>query len=113
MQTNKQPTLGCDAGDVYTLKVGLITADEVAYAGGVWGTNNNRYYLYNGQYYWTMSPYLWNGSKANVFYVNSGGDLSNWNVNNTTPGLRPVINLKSDTTFSGGNGTQTSPFVVK
>jgi len=30
-----------------------------------------------------------------------------------TRGLRPVINLKSDTTFAtGGNGTQSNPYVV-
>ena len=29
-----QPTLACNSGDVYTLKVGLITADEVEFAGG-------------------------------------------------------------------------------
>jgi len=40
-----------------------------------------------------MSPYNWNGSNARVFYVNSSGNLSNTNVNNTR-GLRPISFLK-------------------
>ena len=27
-------------------------------------------------------------------------------------GVRPVINLKADTQFSGGNGTASNPYVV-
>ena len=104
------PTLSCNSGDVYTLKVGLITADEVEFAGGK-NANNTSYYLYNGQYYWAMSPYWWNGS-AVVFGVNSNGHLTGVAVNSTW-GLRPVINLKADTLFAaGGNGTQSNPYVV-
>ncbi len=36
------------------------------------------------------SPYNFNGSNANVFNVNSGGNLNNNNVHNTN-GVRPVI----------------------
>ena len=32
--------------------IGLITADEVAFAGGVYGSNNTSYYLYNNAEYW-------------------------------------------------------------
>ena len=104
------PTLSCPSGDVYTLKVGVITMDEVVMAGGKWGTANSSYYLYNGNFYWTMSPY--DCPSAGVFYVASDGRLgANYNVRNTY-GLRPVINLKADTTFSGGNGTLDNPYIV-
>ncbi len=108
------PVLSCPTGDVYTLKVGLITADEVEFAGGN-SENNTSYYLYNGQSYWTMSPYYWhsNGSHAYVFLVHADGLLNSWYVNSTTLGLRPVINLKADTLFAtGGIGTQSNPYVV-
>ena len=108
------PTLSCAALDTYTLKVGLITSDEVMYAGGKFA-NNTSYYLYNGQNYWTMSPYYWSStsSSANVFFVNSSGNLYGCNVRSTAPGVRPVINLKADTLFaSGGTGTQSNPYVV-
>ncbi len=107
------PTLSCAALDTYTLKVGLITADEVEFAGGK-GENNTSYYLHNGQNYWTMSPGWWSGLSASVFRVNSNGYLANSNLSNNVYGVRPVINLKADTQFqSGGNGTQNNPYVVK
>ena len=107
------PTLSCHTGDVYTLKIGAITMDEVVMAGGKWETANNSYYLYNGQNYWTMSPYLASSFPyARVFFVNGGGFLTNFDINSSTPGVRPVINLKSDITFNSGNGTLDNPYVV-
>ncbi|MCI8671116.1 MAG: hypothetical protein HFI36_03645, partial [Bacilli bacterium] len=100
--------------DTYTLKVGLITSDEVMYAGGKFA-NNTSYYLYNGQDYWTMSPSWWFGPDgwAGVFIVYSAGSLSNSYMNSSGVGVRPVINLKADTLFvTGGTGTRTNPYVV-
>src|SRR5699024_4256666 len=86
--TNKQPTYECPDGDLYTTKgsedgnkaltypIGLITADEVAYAGGVYGQTNESYYLYTNSNYWTMSPSYFNGSFARVFAVHSSGQLN-------------------------------------
>ena len=115
LHTDYAPTLACNSGDVYTLKVGLITADEVEFAGGK-NENNTSYYLYNGQYYWTMSPGRWhkttNNAFAIVFYVDVYGNLGAYNVSSSY-GLRPVINLRSDVTFSSGNGTQSNPYVVQ
>ncbi len=109
---SNSPSLACNSGDVYTLKVGLITSDEVIYAGGR-GVNNTVYYLYNGQNYWTMSPYHWT-SNALVFVVGTSGYLSSsYHVNWTGPGLRPVINLHSDITFSSGEGTLNNPYIVQ
>ena len=110
--TDRAPSLSCASLDTYSLKVGLITADEVMYAGGL-NTNNTSYYLYNGQNYWTMSPNWWDGTYAVVFCVYSDGYLGSWYVNNASLGVRPVINLKADTLFaSGGTGTRTNPYVV-
>ena len=116
--TDRAPSLSCASLDTYSLKVGLITADEVMYAGGL-NTNNTSYYLYNGQNYWTMSPgelyyYSSSGSLgARVFIVNLNGFLTDSSVN-LTRGVRPVINLKADTLFaSGGTGTQSNPYVVQ
>jgi len=105
-------TLSCPSGDVYTLKVGAITMDELVMAGGKWGTANSSYYLYNGQNYWTMSPYYWYSSSAACVFVADTNGLLNWGSVNDTYGLRPVINLKSDTIFSSGNGTLNNPYIV-
>ena len=106
------PTLNCNSGDVYTLKIGLITADEIEFAGGK-GVSNISYYLYNGQNYNTMTPLNWDGTRAYVFFANNTGTLGAGSVNGTKVGLRPVINLKSNVTFSSGNGTQSNPYVVQ
>ncbi len=101
-----------DGNGILTYPVGLITADEVAMAGGKDGTGNSSYYLYTNNYYWTMSPfYFYTSGWAGVFGVGVSGGLSFSDVSNAW-GVRPVINLKANITFSGGNGTSGSPFVV-
>ena len=108
------PTLSCPSLDTYTLKVGLITSDEVMYAGGK-AADNKQYYLYNGQNYWTMSPDYWyyyssSNLNINVFHVHLSGYLSDWGVTYTY-GVRPVINLNANINLSG-NGTMNDPYEV-
>ena len=138
LASSKNPSFKCtDSQDLYTtpgssegngaLKVtpgdndstptpiGLITADEVAFAGGVVGSNNTSYYLYNNAYYWTMSPYAFTSSSrsAHVFVVYSNGthgDLD-YDYVDDTYGVRPVINLRSDVQITG-TGSTSDPFKV-
>ena len=91
--------------------IGIITADEVAYAGGVYYKNNSSYYLYTNQNYWTMSPYRFRGGNAWVFSVTSSGQLTSSFLNNTK-GVRPVINLKANVQISTGSGTSSDPYVI-
>ena len=108
---NHQPTLKCNNTiDLYTIKVGLITADEVSMAGGT-TINNSDYYLYIGQNYWTMSPYYY-GNNANVFVVYSDGHSNANYVSWSGLGVRPVINLKANVTVTG-IGTMDDPYVVE
>ncbi len=95
--------------------IGLITADEVALAGGLYGTKNERYYLKTGSYYWTMTPVSFASWTvlANEFSVFSTGEFSGMRVGSTIGGLRAVINLKSDVLLAGGNGTMDDPYTVK
>ena len=94
-----------------TYPVGLITMDEVVYGGGYNGSNNS-YYLYTGQYYWTMSPYEFNGINAGVRAVLSFGSVDNSSNVVNTDGVRPVISLKSSVELTG-NGTMGEPYVVQ
>ena len=107
-----QPTLQCsNTNDIYTIKVGLITADEVRMAGGTTSSNNS-YYLYTRQYFWTMSPYYATSSGyARVFIVWSGGSLNYNHVSWTAPGVRPAINISPEVTITG-SGTMSDPYVV-
>ena len=81
--------------------IGLITADEVVYA-GLKGS-----FLGNGYNFWTMSPcksYSW-------FFVSN--NTLNFASVSTSAGTRPVINLKSNVEISGGAGTSSDPYVIK
>ncbi len=113
LYTNKTPTFKCaNTSDRFATSVGLITEDEVAYAGGVYGSNNSGYYLYTGQNYWTISPSILNSSGyACVFGVYSFGNIG-WIGVYGAFGVRPVINLKSDISFTGGNGTSANPYIL-
>ena len=95
-------------GDL-TYPVGLLTTDEAALAGG-YSSSNYNYYLYTGNYYWTMSPDYFNGSYAFVRYVFNYGSVSNSNVF-YSDGVRPVINLKSGS-LTQGQGTASEPYLV-
>ena len=101
-----------------TYPVGLITADEMAYAGGkVYSSSstssNSSFYLYTGQYYWALSPYSFSDSNAYVFYLYSSGGL-NGNVVYASRGVRPSVSLQPwiAITGIGGSGTAAEPFVI-
>ena len=95
--------------------VALITADEMAMAGGVFNISNTNYYLYNGQYQWSLSPgrFTSNYSDANGWFVSPSGSLSPWIRVTYSYGVRPVINLKAETQITKGDGSSLNPYVVK
>lgn len=101
-----------------TYPVALITTDEVSLAGGLTldletGTYvmNQDYYLYNGNNYWTMTPWTFSGSNAFVDYVLDGAlDFNGVEVDGSIE-ARAVISLNSNA-ISAGSGTMTDPFVV-
>lgn len=113
LYTNKKPNLKCEYG-LYQLSIGTITADEVAFAGGVSRLSNYNYYLYSGRSYWTLSPAGAGGTDytGHVWYVDGTGGLNNM-YTSSEHNIRPVINLKSDTKIKSGNGTMNSPFVIE
>ena len=96
-----------------TYPVGLITIDEVAYAGGVYGSANQNYYLYTGASYRIMSPSVFSTSNvlATVFIVYTDGGLTGARTSYSY-GIRPVINLKSDVLYVDGNGTEADPYII-
>ncbi len=116
----KKPSLECpqdkDKSTVsnkkLTYPVGLITADEVVYAGGVYATSNNTYYLYTDQWYWTISPFYFDSSYAYVWHVPSTGSISCGRVYSDGGGVRPVVNLSSNIKVTGG-GTSNNPYMVQ
>ena len=121
---SKSPILTCPtASDKFTVStsngngaltypVGLITADEVAMAGGVYKTNNSLYYLYTNQFYWLGSPYYsLSRGYAYGFNVNSLGGLEYSSLYGDI-GIRPVISLSSKDKLTG-DGTWNNVFEVE
>lgn len=129
LKANKSPILTCptesdkfttnsnNGNGKLTYPVGLITADEVAMAGGVLGTSNGNgsYYLYTNQSYWTGTPYMFSNNissdyRAYEFCVYLYGYLnSDFMVYKF--GVRPVINLSSFVILSG-SGTYDDVYTV-
>lgn len=129
LNLSKNPSLNCsNNNDKFTVStsngngklnypVGLLTSDEIAYAGAVWGNTvnetsvtNKSFYLYTGSLWWTMTPSRLNGVYPSVFVLSNTGSL--YAQSGNTNGVRPSIVLKLGTTFSSGNGTGNSPYVV-
>ncbi len=126
--SNKQPSYICPdkINDLYTtpldtndgnkkLKypVGMITADEVAFAGGVNQKNNYGYWLYTGSSYWNLSPFNFNNGSLYMFALDIFGNLLPGFVNDNG-GIRPVVNLKAGVTIAdGGNGTINNPYLIE
>ena len=121
-QTTKSPILTCGvASDKFTVNtsngngaltypVGLITSDEVAMAGGVFGSNNSSYYLYTNQNYWSGSPDNFSSTDAYEFYVYSSGTFNSTYVDGAL-GARPVVSLSSEARLSG-SGTYNDVYTV-
>ena len=97
-----------------TYPVGLITYDELVYAGMDNRHTNKLSWAYSTQHYWTMSPSSFDATLgyAIEWFLNSAGSLTPWWGVGSHLGVRPVINLKSDTLITGGIGTSSDPFVV-
>ena len=129
LQDDKKPSLKCSQdNDKFKMSnesaklnypVALITADEVAMAGGRAYYNgayspNSNYYLYNGNYFWTLSPsYFYSSySNANVWTVMPSGSLPPWYLMTYSVGVRPVINLRANTLITKGDGSSLNPFVI-
>ena len=94
-----------------TYPVSLITVDEIYLAGGSSLLDNNGYYLYNGDNYWSLSPYGFGVSDAYVRRVVDDGDTLNDGVRYSR-GVRPVLNLKPNS-LKFGDGTALDPYRVE
>ena len=106
-----------------TYPVSLMTADEIVFAGGATYYNNEMntpyaWFISNSagtqvsSNWWSLSPSLWNGSRALVWYWNSDNVyLDNYYVS-ATNAVRPVISLKSCIKYSTGNGTPETPYEI-
>lgn len=100
---------------VLNKSIGLITAEELYYAGYINKINkkvvdNKNNYLFTNDTYWTMTPAYFNGSNAYNFVVSKGKLVQN-NVTNLN-GVRPVITVNGNSKILSGVGSLDIPYIL-
>ena len=121
--TNK-PILNCpntneNYGGNYKLKIGLLSADEMNYAGIISHSSGDPIqsdksnYLYSMNNHYTMTPYYYSKNTRLGSYLYYA--IQGYYTNGTVLAQRlihPVINLKSDIQITSGDGSESNPYVI-
>ena len=136
LYTNNTPTYNCTNNkDAFsgnnseaklTYPIALMTADEIAYAGGKKATGLSSpyawYYLNSAggsitgkAYWWLMSPFQYDGyfsldSVVMDSTVDSG--LLSGHILLYANGVRPAISLKTCTLWTSGDGSPSNPYEI-
>ena len=135
IRTNKQPTYNCtNMSDAFSVNnasakldypVGLMTIDELSYAGGEKGTTLDAPYTWyytnaNGESItgsadsWSLSPSSWGGSYSGVWDVSGSGyhGLLSFGAVINSLAVRPSVSLSSCNLISRGNGSPENPYEI-
>ena len=138
--TNKQPTYNCtNMSDAFSVNntsakldypIGLMTIDELSYAGGEYDTDLTAPYVWyytnaNGESitgiasFWVLSPSSWFVSLLFVWSVygsDNPGRLYSLGLNRddvyNSMAVRPSVSLSSCNLISRGDGSANNPYVV-
>ena len=136
LNTNKTPTYNCtNIKDAFsgsnseaklTYPMGLMTADEIVYAGGKYYTRLTAPYAWyytnaNGKNitgstsWWALSPSFWDDSGSRVWFVLGNGLPGGLNQLDVakSEAVRPVISLNSCVKYSSGNGSAINPYTIE
>ena len=135
LDTNKTPSYDCAATEdkftvdtstgngKLTYPIALMTADEVSFAGGLYGANTPTWYYYNSvndsstgsKFWWLLSPLDSSTSGSSMFIVRGSSNPGrlNYNYVNSNNGVRPALSLKSCVKYSSGDGSANEPYTIK
>ena len=99
--------------NITTAKIGLLRYGELM-------TGQTDKYS-NNSVYWQVSPYNNNTSYARAGSSNTSSvrivyeEGTNYSIDSsdTSGGIRPAMNLKSNVVITGGDGTKNNPFILK
>ena len=118
------PSFKCtnESNDLFTLNsntygnkklsapVGLITADELAYAGSLYYNYNFRVYTHIGGWWWALSPAAFYAGMIGYSGFNGNSYFNDRTI--TTGGVRPVITLNTRALVMLGDGSISNPYVI-
>lgn len=111
---NNEPTFLC-SGNIYTGKIGLLSIDEIIFAGAYKNIANDKYYLYNKNIagnYLTNSTYFINASNiVAMFNIMSNGAIGDGILVNNLSYVRPVLNISNEAKVKG-EGTISNPYII-
>ena len=100
-------------GGEYDLKIGLLSVDELTFAGAEKNIHNSSYYLNgNTNDMWLSTPRTFHWGYPCVFTMNKYGYIEDDIQVHTLKNVIPVLNLRKDVYFSKGNGTKDEPYIL-
>ena len=134
--TNKQPTYNCtNMSDAFSVNntsakldypVGLMTIDELSYAGGAYKaklttpyawyyTNENGKSITGSEDSWSLSPSFWNSASSGDWRWGGSSEPGylSYNSVDLAYAVRPAISLKSCTKWASGDGSSSNPYTIQ
>lgn len=110
---NKVATITC-LNELFYNYIGLLTIDEVVYAGASINTENNNFYLINTEI--KNDFFLMSGAKNETdiyfpFALSKTGEILVNSSGKKELGIRPVINI-NNSVLTTGDGTKENPYVL-
>ena len=101
--------------------IALMTADEIAYAGGYarvnyslswyfWNSSGNK--IIDSSGWWLLSPRSWTGTYAGPYSISWDGNISDSYTTSDSKKVRPVISINGDVLYSSGDGSPENPYEI-
>lgn len=115
VMVDQAPTLKC-MNNKEEYKIGLISIDEIIYAGASINKNNTSYYLYNDDLtdsWWTLSgsQVIVTSNVVDNFSINNQGAIVSNAKITTTMSIRPVFSIDKNISVTG-SGTKEEPYII-
>ena len=92
-------------------KIGLLTVDEVAFAGGAYNISNMTCYLIENYPFWLLTPSRFTAGDTYVWGVSNDYNIDDSRVT-VGNGVRPSLSLVSSLKISSGDGSATNPYKI-
>ena len=114
LKIDYSPITNC-LGTSNTERIGLLSADEVVYAGASPNENNTEFYLHTKEKqvaWWTATPSESDDTNILYFEIGTTGKLQTESIGSYYRGVKPVITLMKKN-YAYGKGTEAEPYYIK